>query len=88
MGYADPVRVQQEAANSDLSCLIRFYSGECKSVVNQSLLICCSVEAQFAPLLHPVFGHEGPKENCSVTPLCVCVRVFPLGKVKVEAVAV
>uniref|UniRef100_A0A7N5ZR94 PH domain leucine-rich repeat-containing protein phosphatase 2 n=1 Tax=Anabas testudineus TaxID=64144 RepID=A0A7N5ZR94_ANATE len=26
MGYADPVRVQQEAANSDLSCLIRFYS--------------------------------------------------------------
>lgn len=28
MGYADPVRVQQEAANADLSCLIRFYSGE------------------------------------------------------------
>lgn len=28
LGYADPVRVQQEAANSDLSCLIRFYSGE------------------------------------------------------------
>lgn len=28
MGYTDPVRVQQEAANSDLSCLIRFYSGE------------------------------------------------------------
>lgn len=28
MGYADPVRVQQEAANSDLSCLIRFYTGE------------------------------------------------------------
>lgn len=28
MGYADPVRVQHEAANSDLSCLIRFYSGE------------------------------------------------------------
>ncbi|KAF3686428.1 PH domain leucine-rich repeat-containing protein phosphatase 2 [Channa argus] len=27
MGYTDPVRVQQEAANSDLSCLIRFYSG-------------------------------------------------------------
>ncbi|XP_054470250.1 PH domain leucine-rich repeat-containing protein phosphatase 2 isoform X2 [Anoplopoma fimbria] len=26
MGYAEPVRVQQEAANSDLSCLIRFYS--------------------------------------------------------------
>uniref|UniRef100_A0A3Q1C0E6 PH domain leucine-rich repeat-containing protein phosphatase 2 n=1 Tax=Amphiprion ocellaris TaxID=80972 RepID=A0A3Q1C0E6_AMPOC len=26
MGYTDPVRVQQEAANSDLSCLIRFYS--------------------------------------------------------------
>lgn len=26
MGYADPIRVQQEAANSDLSCLIRFYS--------------------------------------------------------------
>ncbi|KAI3377129.1 hypothetical protein L3Q82_000322 [Scortum barcoo] len=26
MGYADPGRVQQEAANSDLSCLIRFYS--------------------------------------------------------------
>ncbi|XP_008308272.1 PH domain leucine-rich repeat-containing protein phosphatase 2 isoform X2 [Cynoglossus semilaevis] len=26
MGYADPVRVQQEAANADLSCLIRFYS--------------------------------------------------------------
>uniref|UniRef100_A0A4W6EDE3 PH domain leucine-rich repeat-containing protein phosphatase 2 n=1 Tax=Lates calcarifer TaxID=8187 RepID=A0A4W6EDE3_LATCA len=25
MGYADPVRVQHEAANSDLSCLIRFY---------------------------------------------------------------
>uniref|UniRef100_A0A3P9QJK8 PH domain leucine-rich repeat-containing protein phosphatase 2 n=1 Tax=Poecilia reticulata TaxID=8081 RepID=A0A3P9QJK8_POERE len=28
MGYADPVRVQHEAANSDLSCMIRFYSGE------------------------------------------------------------
>lgn len=28
MGYADPARVQQEAANSDLSCLIRFYRGE------------------------------------------------------------
>ncbi|GAA6100363.1 PH domain leucine-rich repeat-containing protein phosphatase 2 isoform X1, partial [Tachysurus ichikawai] len=27
MGYDDPVRVQQEAANSDLSCMIRFYSG-------------------------------------------------------------
>uniref|UniRef100_A0A1A8P7K1 PH domain leucine-rich repeat-containing protein phosphatase 2 n=1 Tax=Nothobranchius rachovii TaxID=451742 RepID=A0A1A8P7K1_9TELE len=26
MGYSDPVRVQHEAANSDLSCLIRFYS--------------------------------------------------------------
>ncbi|XP_068428112.1 PH domain leucine-rich repeat-containing protein phosphatase 2 isoform X1 [Clinocottus analis] len=26
MGYSQPVRVQQEAANSDLSCLIRFYS--------------------------------------------------------------
>ncbi|KAM9861405.1 PH domain leucine-rich repeat-containing protein phosphatase 2 [Aulostomus maculatus] len=26
MGYADPVRLQQEAANSDLSCMIRFYS--------------------------------------------------------------
>ncbi|XP_062869127.1 PH domain leucine-rich repeat-containing protein phosphatase 2 [Trichomycterus rosablanca] len=26
MGYEDPVRVQQEAANSDLSCMIRFYS--------------------------------------------------------------
>lgn len=28
MGYDDPVRVQHEAANSDLSCMIRFYSGE------------------------------------------------------------
>lgn len=28
MGYDDPLRVQQEAANSDLSCMIRFYSGE------------------------------------------------------------
>ncbi|XP_013882889.1 PH domain leucine-rich repeat-containing protein phosphatase 2 isoform X1 [Austrofundulus limnaeus] len=26
MGYSDAVRVQHEAANSDLSCLIRFYS--------------------------------------------------------------
>ncbi|XP_069549594.1 PH domain leucine-rich repeat-containing protein phosphatase 2 isoform X6 [Brachyistius frenatus] len=26
LGYSDPVRVQQEAANSDLSCMIRFYS--------------------------------------------------------------
>ncbi|XP_060894430.1 PH domain leucine-rich repeat-containing protein phosphatase 2 isoform X1 [Labrus mixtus] len=26
LGYSDPTRVQQEAANSDLSCLIRFYS--------------------------------------------------------------
>lgn len=33
MGYTDPARVQQEAANSDLSCLIRFYSGEfCRSL--------------------------------------------------------
>lgn len=28
MGYDDPMRVQQEAANSDLSCMIRFYTGE------------------------------------------------------------
>uniref|UniRef100_A0A671XU05 PH domain leucine-rich repeat-containing protein phosphatase 2 n=1 Tax=Sparus aurata TaxID=8175 RepID=A0A671XU05_SPAAU len=34
MGYADPVRVQQEAANSDLSCLIRFYSGEYRPTGN------------------------------------------------------
>lgn len=26
IGYSDPARIQQEAANSDLSCLIRFYS--------------------------------------------------------------
>ncbi|XP_017333014.1 PH domain leucine-rich repeat-containing protein phosphatase 2 isoform X1 [Ictalurus punctatus] len=26
MGYDDPVRVQHEAANSDLSCMIRFYT--------------------------------------------------------------
>ncbi|TUG88273.1 PH domain leucine-rich repeat-containing protein phosphatase 2 [Bagarius yarrelli] len=26
MGYSDPVRIQQEAANSDLSCMIRFYT--------------------------------------------------------------
>ncbi|CAL8351779.1 unnamed protein product [Merluccius merluccius] len=26
MGYEEPARVQQEAANSDLSCMIRFYS--------------------------------------------------------------
>uniref|UniRef100_A0A8C1V2E4 PH domain leucine-rich repeat-containing protein phosphatase 2 n=1 Tax=Cyprinus carpio TaxID=7962 RepID=A0A8C1V2E4_CYPCA len=26
VGYEDPLRVQQEAANSDLSCMIRFYS--------------------------------------------------------------
>ncbi|CAL8244874.1 unnamed protein product [Lota lota] len=26
MGYREPARVQQEAANSDLSCMIRFYS--------------------------------------------------------------
>ncbi|XP_076879891.1 PH domain leucine-rich repeat-containing protein phosphatase 2 isoform X2 [Brachyhypopomus gauderio] len=26
MGYEDPLRVQQEAATSDLSCMIRFYS--------------------------------------------------------------
>ncbi|XP_066504233.1 PH domain leucine-rich repeat-containing protein phosphatase 2 [Hoplias malabaricus] len=26
MGYDDPLRVQQEAANSDLSCMIRFYT--------------------------------------------------------------
>ncbi|KAJ8417818.1 hypothetical protein AAFF_G00226610 [Aldrovandia affinis] len=25
MGYGDPLRIQREAANSDLSCLIRFY---------------------------------------------------------------
>lgn len=28
IGYQDPLRVQREAANSDLSCMIRFYSGE------------------------------------------------------------
>ncbi|TRY97164.1 hypothetical protein DNTS_009647 [Danionella cerebrum] len=28
VGYEDPLRVQQEAANSDLSCMVRFYSGE------------------------------------------------------------
>ncbi|KAG9352501.1 hypothetical protein JZ751_020915 [Albula glossodonta] len=28
MGYGDPLRIQKEAANSDLSCMIRFYSGE------------------------------------------------------------
>ncbi|TRY87867.1 hypothetical protein DNTS_008919 [Danionella cerebrum] len=26
VGYEDPLRVQQEAANSDLSCMVRFYS--------------------------------------------------------------
>ncbi|MBN3306300.1 PHLP2 phosphatase, partial [Amia calva] len=26
MGYDDPLRIQKEAANSDLSCMIRFYS--------------------------------------------------------------
>ncbi|KAI1889934.1 hypothetical protein AGOR_G00168020 [Albula goreensis] len=26
MGYGDPLRIQKEAANSDLSCMIRFYS--------------------------------------------------------------
>ncbi|KAG5849341.1 hypothetical protein ANANG_G00109190 [Anguilla anguilla] len=26
MGYEDPLRIQREAANSDLSCMIRFYS--------------------------------------------------------------
>eukprot|EP00066_Takifugu_rubripes_P005777 XP_003970078.2 PREDICTED: PH domain leucine-rich repeat-containing protein phosphatase 2 [Takifugu rubripes] len=34
MGYTDPARVQQEAANSDLSCLIRFYS-ECPANADQ-----------------------------------------------------
>uniref|UniRef100_H3C8S0 PH domain leucine-rich repeat-containing protein phosphatase 2 n=1 Tax=Tetraodon nigroviridis TaxID=99883 RepID=H3C8S0_TETNG len=34
MGYADPARVQQEAANSDLSCLIRFYR-ECPANADQ-----------------------------------------------------
>uniref|UniRef100_A0A7N8Y1E9 PH domain leucine-rich repeat-containing protein phosphatase 2 n=1 Tax=Mastacembelus armatus TaxID=205130 RepID=A0A7N8Y1E9_9TELE len=39
MGYAEPVRVQQEAANSDLSCLIRFYSGEsCGNQQERTLL--------------------------------------------------
>ncbi|XP_026863257.2 PH domain leucine-rich repeat-containing protein phosphatase 2 isoform X2 [Electrophorus electricus] len=26
MGYEDPLRIQQEAANSDLSCMVRFFS--------------------------------------------------------------
>ena len=29
LGFREPARVQQEANNSDLSCMIRFYSGEC-----------------------------------------------------------
>lgn len=28
LGFDDPVRMQEEAANSDLSCMIRFYSGK------------------------------------------------------------
>ena len=28
LGYKEPLRVQREAAHSDLSCMIRFYSGE------------------------------------------------------------
>ncbi len=38
MGYEDPLRVQQEAANSDLSCMIRFYSGELWAVGGRFLL--------------------------------------------------
>ncbi|XP_061101100.1 PH domain leucine-rich repeat-containing protein phosphatase 2-like [Conger conger] len=32
MGYEDPLRIQREAANSDLSCMIRFYSEKPLSV--------------------------------------------------------
>lgn len=28
LGFDDPLRMQEEAANSDLSCMIRFYSGK------------------------------------------------------------
>ncbi|XP_038860277.1 PH domain leucine-rich repeat-containing protein phosphatase 2-like isoform X1 [Salvelinus namaycush] len=34
IGYQDPLRVQREAANSDLSCMIRFYS-ECPMNADQ-----------------------------------------------------
>uniref|UniRef100_A0AAQ5ZPN4 PPM-type phosphatase domain-containing protein n=1 Tax=Amphiprion ocellaris TaxID=80972 RepID=A0AAQ5ZPN4_AMPOC len=39
MGYTDPVRVQQEAANSDLSCLIRFYSGKYSTTGQERTLL-------------------------------------------------
>ena len=52
MGYADPVRVQQEAANSDLSCLIRFYSGECTQGPSFPVfpICCCSLGSRCRPL--------------------------------------
>lgn len=47
LGYADPMRVQQEAANSDLSCLIRFYSGEYQPTGAHHLQSLLSAAAQW-----------------------------------------
>lgn len=32
LGFEDPVRIQEEATNPDLSCMIRFYGGKALSV--------------------------------------------------------
>lgn len=39
LGFDDPLRVQEEAANSDLSCMIRFYSGKKLCVCTLSLFL-------------------------------------------------
>lgn len=39
LGFDDPLRMQEEAANSDLSCMIRFYSGKKLCVCTLSLFL-------------------------------------------------
>jgi len=56
LGFDDPVRVQEEAANSDLSCMIRFYSGKKSCVHTVAVPVALTVrwnsaEAQVIDLL-------------------------------------
>lgn len=60
LGFDDPVRMQEEAANSDLSCMIRFYSGKKLCVCTRcSCSLSCEVELIWCPSHWPVGFTDG-----------------------------
>lgn len=76
MGYADPARVQHEAANSDLSCLIRFYSGELCSTSSRAAAACLlwfrliGVPAEFVDI--PLWGRPAREPTECSFPSAAC----------------